>query len=96
MLAGPAPVLHLVAAVGTADELLDAVRRPRPDVVITDIRTPPGHHVEGIAAAHAIRAGSPGTRVMVLSQHADHAYPSSCSKTARPGSPACSKIAWAT
>jgi DNA-binding NarL/FixJ family response regulator len=66
--------IDVVAAVGTADELLDAVRRLRPGVVITDIRMPPGHHMEGIAAAHAIRAGHPGTGVVVLSQHADDAY----------------------
>ena len=66
--------VDVVAAVGTADELLDAVRRLRPGVVITDIRMPPGHHMEGIAAAHAIRAGHPGTGVVVLSQHADDAY----------------------
>ncbi len=66
--------IDVAAAVGTADELLDAVRRLRPDVVITDIRMPPGHHMEGIAAAHAIRAANPGTGVVVLSQHADDAY----------------------
>ena len=48
--------------------------RLRPGVVITDIRMPPGHHMEGIAAAQAIRAGHPGTGVVVLSQHADDAY----------------------
>ena len=66
--------VDVVAAVGTAGELLDAVGRLRPGVVITDIRMPPGHHMEGIAAAHAIRAGHPGTGVVVLSQHADDAY----------------------
>ena len=66
--------VDVVAAVGTAEELLDAVRRLRPGAVITDIRMPPGHHMEGIAAAHAIRAGHPGTGVVVLSQHADDAY----------------------
>jgi DNA-binding NarL/FixJ family response regulator len=66
--------IDVVAAVGTADELLIAVGRLRPGVVITDIRMPPGHHMEGIAAAHAIRAGHPGTGVVVLSQHADDAY----------------------
>ena len=66
--------IDVVAAVGTAEELLDAVRRLRPGVVITDIRMPPGHRMEGIAAAQAIRAGHPGTGVVVLSQHADDAY----------------------
>ena len=64
----------VVAAVGTAAELLDAVARLSPDAVVTDIRMPPGHHVEGIEAAHAIRARHPEVGVVVLSQHADEAY----------------------
>jgi DNA-binding NarL/FixJ family response regulator len=66
--------VDVVAAVGTAHELLDAVSRLRPDAVVTDIRMPPGHHMEGIEAAHAIRRSHPGVGVMVLSQHADQAY----------------------
>ncbi len=66
--------VEIVAAVGTADELLDAVRRLRPDAVLTDIRMPPGHHMEGIEAAHKIRAEYPETGVAVLSQHTDEAY----------------------
>jgi DNA-binding NarL/FixJ family response regulator len=69
-----AAVVSVVAAVGSASELLDAARRLRPDVVITDIRMPPGHHMEGIHAAHEIRAEHPGIGVVVLSQHADEAY----------------------
>ena len=67
-------LVEVVAAVGSADELLHAVRRFRPDVVITDIRMPPGNHMEGIEAAHAIRADHPEIGVVVLSQHADEAY----------------------
>lgn len=65
---------EVVAAVGNAEELLDAVRRLVPRVVLTDIRMPPGHHMEGIEAAHAIRAGHPEIGVVVLSQHTDEAY----------------------
>jgi len=65
--------VRVIAAV-TAEELLDAVARLRPDVVITDIRMPPGHRMEGIEAAHAIRKAHPGVGVVVLSQHADEAY----------------------
>ncbi|MEU5540609.1 response regulator transcription factor [Streptomyces sp. NPDC020362] len=64
----------VVAAVGTADELLDAVHRLRPDAVIADIRMPPDHHTEGITAAHAVRAAHPGIGVVVLSQHANEHY----------------------
>lgn len=66
--------VKVLAAVGTATELLDAVARFQPDAVITDIRMPPGHHMEGIEAAHAIRARHPNIGVVVLSQHADDAY----------------------
>lgn len=67
----------VVAAVGDADELLDAVRRFRPDVVITDIRMPGGAWrpgFEGIDVAHRIRADHPGTGVVVLSQFGDALY----------------------
>jgi len=66
--------IEVVAAVGTAEELLDAVERLRPDAVVTDIRMPPGHDMEGIEAAHRIRASHPQVGVVVLSQHADEGY----------------------
>jgi DNA-binding NarL/FixJ family response regulator len=66
--------VDVVAAVGTPAELHDAIRRLKPDAVITDIRMPPGHHMEGIDAAHAIRSEHPEIGVVVLSQHADPAY----------------------
>ncbi len=66
--------VEVVAAVGDADQLRDAVRRLRPDAVVTDIRMPPGHHMEGIEAAHDIRREHPGVGVVVLSQHTDETY----------------------
>lgn len=66
--------VEVVAAVGTPDELHAAVKRLRPDVVVTDIRMPPSHHTEGIEAAHSIRAKDPGIGVVVLSQYADATY----------------------
>ncbi len=66
--------VQVVAAVGMPGELMDAVARLGPDAVMTDIRMPPGHHMEGIEAAHAIRARYPRMGVVVLSQHADEAY----------------------
>src|SRR4029078_13589946 len=64
----------VLACVGSAPELLDAVGRLAPEGVLTDIRMPPGHHMEAIAAARAIRAEHPGTGVVVLSQHTDDSY----------------------
>lgn len=66
--------VEVVAAVASAPELLDAVARLRPEAVLTDIRMPPGNRMEGIEAAHRIRAEHPGTGVVVLSQHADETY----------------------
>lgn len=66
--------IDVVAAVGDAEALSAAVSEHRPAVVLTDIRMPPAHHTEGIAAAKEIRRTYPGTGVVVLSQHADPAY----------------------
>jgi len=69
------------AAVGSAPELLDAVRRGRPDAVLTDIRMPADRAaggtapaMEGIDAAHAIKEFAPGVGVVILSQYADESY----------------------
>jgi DNA-binding NarL/FixJ family response regulator len=55
----------VVAEVGTADDLLAAIRRDVPDVAIVDIRMPPGQADEGIRATNQIRAEF-GERVTVL------------------------------
>lgn len=65
---------HLIAAVGTAEELLAVVLRELPDVVVTDIRMPPDHRMEGIDVALRIRAKHPEVGVVVLSQHNDPDY----------------------
>ncbi len=55
---------------GTADELLAAVRRDRPDVAVVDIRMPPGHSDEGIRATQQLRAEfGDEIAVLVLSQY---------------------------
>jgi len=66
--------IDVMACVSNAEELLRAVDDLRPDAVLTDIRMPPGHQVEGIDAAHTIRKRHPGIGVVVLSQHSDAAY----------------------
>jgi len=43
--------VELVAATADRDELMAAVEEHRPDVVITDIRMPPEHHIEGLTSA---------------------------------------------
>ncbi|MGH9213879.1 MAG: response regulator [Acidimicrobiales bacterium] len=66
--------VNVLAAVSDATELLEAVDRLQPDAVLTDIRMPPGHHMEGIDAAHTIRSQRPHTGVVVLSQYAAASY----------------------
>ena len=66
--------VRVLAGVGSAPELMDAVSRLRPDAVITDIRMPPGPDMAGIEAAHTIRAEHADVGVVVLSQYADGAY----------------------
>jgi len=66
--------VELVAATADKDELLAAVEDHRPDVVITDIRMPPDHQTEGLAAAATIRTKYPGTGVILLTQFADPQY----------------------
>jgi DNA-binding NarL/FixJ family response regulator len=66
--------VELVATAADKDELLAKVEENRPDVVITDIRMPPEHQTEGIAAAAAIRSQYPGTGVILLTQFADPQY----------------------
>ena len=52
---------EVVAAVGDADALLGARRASTdPDLVVTDIRMPPGPRDEGLRAAVALRAERPG------------------------------------
>ncbi len=56
------------------DSLLEAVDAERPDVVVTDIRMPPGHTDEGIQAASRLRETSPEVGVVVLSQYVIPSY----------------------
>jgi DNA-binding NarL/FixJ family response regulator len=66
--------VEVVAAVESTELLLDAVERLRPDAVITDIRMPPSHQMEGIQAAHEIRSRHPEVGIVVLSQYVSSLY----------------------
>ncbi|MBE8473912.1 response regulator transcription factor [Streptomyces justiciae] len=65
---------EVVAAVGDADALLAAVAEHTPDVVVTDVRMPPGFQDEGLHAAVKLREERPGLPVLVLSQYVQRAY----------------------
>lgn len=65
---------EVVAAVGDATALRAAVAAERPDLVVTDIRMPPGFSDEGLRAATDLRAEHPGLAVVVLSQYVREEY----------------------
>ncbi|MFE9765629.1 response regulator [Streptomyces sp. NPDC005808] len=65
---------EVVAAVGDADALRDAASAHAPDLVITDVRMPPGFQDEGLRVALALRAADPRLPVLVLSQYVQRAY----------------------
>jgi DNA-binding NarL/FixJ family response regulator len=59
----------VVAAVGDADALRQAVARYHPDVAIVDVRMPPTHTDEGLRAAMAVHQDFPKVGVLVFSQY---------------------------
>jgi DNA-binding NarL/FixJ family response regulator len=65
---------EIVAAVGDAEALKDAVVACRPDVAIVDVRMPPSHTDEGLRAAIAIRRDHPGVGILVFSQYIETRY----------------------
>ncbi|MEV4158571.1 response regulator transcription factor [Nonomuraea dietziae] len=63
---------EVVAAVGDAGALTEAATEHRPDIVVTDVRMPPGFTDEGLRAAIRLRAD--GLPVLVLSQYVEQTY----------------------
>jgi DNA-binding NarL/FixJ family response regulator len=66
--------LDVTAKVSSAPELLEQVEANAPDVAVVDIRMPPTHTDEGLAAAEAIRRRWPRVGVLVLSQYVETEY----------------------
>jgi DNA-binding NarL/FixJ family response regulator len=67
--------IDVVAEVGNATALLQAVERLKPDLAIVDVRMPPTQTDEGARAAVEIRSQHPEVNVLLLSQvvEAQHA-----------------------
>ncbi len=61
----------IVGHVTDAASLVERVRSDPPDVVITDLRMPPGFSDEGIEAAAVIRSFAPQVGLMLLSQYVE-------------------------
>ncbi|WP_113702091.1 response regulator transcription factor [Nonomuraea lactucae] len=64
----------VLASVGDAPSLVEAVAEHRPDAVVTDVRMPPGFTDEGLRAALDLRARHPDLAVLVLSQYVEQTY----------------------
>jgi DNA-binding NarL/FixJ family response regulator len=66
--------IEVVAEAEDAEGLLRHVRLKRPDAAIVDIRMPPTHTDEGLAATQRIRTEHPEVGVLVLSQYVEPSY----------------------
>ncbi|MDR1450174.1 MAG: response regulator transcription factor [Propionibacteriaceae bacterium] len=65
---------EVLAAVGDADALAEAVSALRPDLVVTDVRMPPTSTDDGLRAAVRLRQDDPSLAVLVLSQYVEQVY----------------------
>ena len=70
----PVDTIEVVACSEDLPQTLTAIAEHRPDVVLTDIRMPPGRRDEGIQVADHCRRTLPGTGVILLSQYAEPGY----------------------
>lgn len=78
---GLAGLLHrfrfeVVAMADDAGTLKKAVAEHAPDLVLTDIRMPPGYTDEGLRAAVELRRADPNLAVVALSQYVELSYAS--------------------
>ncbi|MFG2374889.1 response regulator [Streptomyces sp. NPDC048504] len=65
---------EVASAVGDARALIAAVEEHAPDIVVTDVRMPPGFQDEGLHAAVRLREKRPALPVLVLSQYVQRTY----------------------
>ncbi|MGI5337895.1 response regulator [Streptomyces sp. CA-181903] len=65
---------EVAAEAGDAEALLAAVEEHRPDLVVSDVRMPPGFTDEGVRAALLIRRQWPDVAVLLLSQYVEERY----------------------
>src|SRR2546423_9104812 len=65
---GDATDLELVGHVESGEDVVEAVRRLRPEVVIMDVRLP---GIDGISAVKQIAESSPGVKTVMFSAYGD-------------------------
>ena len=66
--------VQVVGKAGDAHKLIQIIAQQHPDVAIVDIKMPPTHTDEGLAAAEQIRSSYPDVGVLVLSQYLESRY----------------------
>lgn len=66
--------IEVIATFSDATCVAEAVADQRPDALIIDVRMPPTFQTEGLEAALEIRRTTPGTGILVLSQHIETRY----------------------
>jgi DNA-binding NarL/FixJ family response regulator len=66
--------IEVVATCRDRDSLQRAIEADAPDVVVTDIRMPPGDSDEGLQVADGLRETHPDIGVVVISQFAEPRY----------------------
>jgi DNA-binding NarL/FixJ family response regulator len=64
----------IVARVGDATALIDAVGEHRPELAIIDVRMPPENTDDGARAAKLLRALHPNLAIVLLSQHIETSH----------------------
>jgi DNA-binding NarL/FixJ family response regulator len=62
---------EVVGQAGDGPELLSLVHEREPELVLVDIRMPPGHTTEGLDAARVIRREHPDIGILLLSAHVE-------------------------
>ena len=70
----PEPEIEIVAVANDGEAALEAVERTHPDVVVTDIRMPPGYATEGIELSRQLQRSHPLVGVIAVSQYAHLQY----------------------
>lgn len=68
------PDLVVLATAVDVESLLAAVEEHRPNVVVTDVRMPPGFTDDGVRAAEFLRVSAPDCGVVLLSQYVRREY----------------------
>ncbi len=66
--------LDVIASVGDATALVEAVERHQPDLAVVDVRMPPTNTDDGLRAALTIREKWPEVGILVLSQYVEERY----------------------